>query len=252
MGEKMILEEIKKELFALQDEKYRDFQSKLIPTIESGTMIGVRTPQLRKFAKQLAKREDMNEFFNHLPHEFFDENQLHAFLISDMKDFSMCMEKITKFLPFVDNWATCDQMSPKIFRRHRQELLPYIKTWLKSDRTYEVRFAIGMLMEHFLEEDFERVYPGLVCELRSDEYYVNMMIAWYFATALAKQYEAALPFIEEIKLEPWTHNKAIQKAIESRRITPEQKTYLKSLKITSRHPKQPDVREGRNSSGISC
>ncbi len=226
----MILEEIKKELFALQDEKYRDFQSRLIPTMAREAMIGVRTPQLRKLAKQLAKREDIDVFYHQLPHEYFDENQLHAFLISDIKDVSLCLEKIALFLPFVDNWATCDQMSPKVFRKHRQELLPYIKTWLASDRTYEVRFAVGMLMEHFLDDDFELTYPGLVCELRSEEYYINMMIAWYFATALAKQYDAILPFIERMKLEPWTHNKAIQKAIESRRITPEQKAYLKSLK----------------------
>lgn len=233
----MILEEIKEELFSLQDEKYRDFQSRLIPTIECGAIIGVRTPALRKLAKQLAKREDIDLFFCQLPHEYFEENQLHAFLISEIKDFSLCMEKITPFLPFVDNWATCDQMSPKVFRRHRQELLPYIKTWLASDKTYEVRFAVGMLMAHFLDDDFDLTYPGLVCGIRSKEYYINMMIAWYFATALAKQYDAVLQFLEEKRLEPWTHNKAIQKAIESRRITPEQKEYLRGLKDTVRAEK---------------
>lgn len=227
----MIRDEIKNELFRLQDQAYRDFQSKLIPTVKPNAMIGVRTPGLRELAKQIVKREDINEFLCALPHEFFDENQLHAFIISEMKDFQMCMEKLCAFLPYVDNWATCDQMSPKVFKNHRQELLTYIKIWLASDKTYTVRFAIGMLMEHFLDEDFDILYPEMVACVRSDEYYINMMIAWYFATALAKRYEQVLPYMEEKKLDTWTHNKAIRKAIESSRITPEQKTYLRSLKI---------------------
>ena len=227
----MITDEIKEELFNLQDEKYRDFQAKLIPTVSPDTVIGVRTPALRKYASQLVKREDVQEFLDVLPHSFFDEYQLHAFIVSAMRDYDRCMEEVIRFLPYVDNWATCDQMSPKVFKKHRQELIPHIKEWIASDATYTIRFGVGMLMEHFLDEDFDPKYPELVADLRSEEYYVNMMIAWYFATALAKQYDAVLPYIENRRLDTWTHNKAIQKSVESYRITPEQKEYLKSLKI---------------------
>lgn len=227
----MITDEIKTELFRLQDEKYRSFQSKLIPTVDPESVIGVRTPELRKLAKQLVKRDDIGDFLSALPHEYFDENQLHAFIISEIKDYPKCMEELCTFLPYVDNWATCDQMSPKIFKKHKSELLSHIKRWISSKDTYTVRFAVGMLMEHFLDEDFDLSYPEMVAAIRSDEYYVNMMTAWYFATALAKQYEAILPFIEERKLDTWTHNKAIQKSIESNRIGLEQKTYLRSLKV---------------------
>ena len=227
----MSVVEIRKELFKLQDQKYRDFQSKLIPTVDPDTVIGVRTPELRKYAKKLAKQEDITEFLNDLPHHYFDENQLHAFIVSERKDYEQCINEVCRFLPFVDNWATCDQMSPKVFKKHRQELLEYIKEWIGSGETYTIRFAIGMLMEHFLEEDFDPAYLELVADVRTEEYYVNMMIAWYFATALAKQYEAVLPFIENQRLDTWTHNKAIQKSVESYRITAEQKEYLKSLKV---------------------
>lgn len=226
-----MIDEIQKELFALQDITYRDFQAKLIPNLAEGSMIGVRTPELRKLAKQMAKQEEISVFLETLPHTYFDENQLHAFIISERKDFAQCMAGLTAFLPFIDNWATCDQLSPKVFEKHRQELLPYIKEWIVSDQTYTVRFAIGMLMEHFLDKDFDTAYLEMVSAVRSEEYYINMMIAWYFATALAKQYEAALPYIEEVRLAPWTHNKAIQKAIESNRITAEQKAYLRGLKV---------------------
>lgn len=228
----MISDEIKETLFAQQDTAYRDFQAKLIPGLESGAMIGVRTPALRKLAKQLAKREEINDFLNILPHTYFDENQLHAFIVSERKDFEQCVEEVNLFLPYVDNWATCDQMSPKVFKKHRQELLPYIREWLAANQTYTVRFGIGMLMEHFLDDDFDQAYPEMVSKVRSEEYYVNMMVAWYFATALAKQYDAVLPYIEENRLAPWTHNKAIQKAVESYRISPEQKLYLKGLKVS--------------------
>lgn len=227
----MIMDEIKSELFRMQDEQYRSFQSKLIPTVEQDTVIGVRTPELRKLAKQMVKRDDVYTFLNELPHQYYDENQLHAFIVSDIKDFKCCVEEVCKFLPYVDNWATCDQMSPKIFKKHRQELLTFIREWIVSDRTYTVRFAVGMLMVHFLDEDFDLIYPEMVSKIRSDEYYINMMVAWYFATALAKQYEEVLPFIEERRLDSWTHNKAIQKSVESSRITQEQKIYLKSLKV---------------------
>lgn len=230
MTERMILDEIKEELFLQQDTVYRDFQAKLIPTIDKETVIGVRTPALRKMAKQLAKREDIGAFLEALPHTYFEENQLHAFIIAERKDFAQCMEELCAFLPYVDNWATCDQMSPKVFKKYRRELLPHIREWLVSDQTYTVRFGVGMLMAHFLDEDFDMAYPEMVSKIRSEEYYVNMMIAWYFATALAKQYEAVLPYIEEKRLETWTHNKAIQKSVESYRITPEQKGYLRGLK----------------------
>ena len=227
----MTVQAIQDELLRLQDEKYRDFQAKLMPTVEADTVIGVRTPELRKYAKQLVKREDISDFLIDLPHQYFDESQLHAFIISEMKDYDRCMEEVNHFLPYVDNWATCDQMSPKVFKKYRKELLNCIRVWIQSDKTYTVRFAIGMLMEHFLEEDFNAEYPEMVAAVRSDEYYVNMMTAWYFATALAKQYEAVVPYIEKQRLDTWTHNKTIQKSIESYRITPEQKEYLKSLKV---------------------
>lgn len=230
----MITDDIQKNLFDLQDLKYRYMQIKIIPSVEADSVIGVRTPELRKMAKQLVKNEGIQTFLDDLPHRYFDENQLHAFIISEIKDYEKCLEELERFLPHVDNWATCDQMSPKVFKKHRHELLEHIYRWIDSDRTYTVRFAIGMLMEHFLDEDFDIKYAETVAKVRSDEYYVNMMTAWYFATALAKQYETIIPFIEEKRLDDWTHNKAIQKSVESYRITDEQKTYLKSLKVKSK------------------
>lgn len=234
----MIIEEIRSRLFELQDLKYKAFQGPLIPNIDADSMIGVRTPALRKLAKEFAKREEIGEFLADLPHKYFEENQLHAFIISEMKDFDACMAEVKTFLPYVDNWATSDQLSPKVFKKHRSELLEVIRCWIDAggnpvpaDKAYTVRFATGMLMQHFLDEDFNIEYPEIVSGIRSEEYYVNMMTAWYFATALAKQYDAVLPFIENKSLDRWTHNKAIQKAVESYRITPEQKEYLKTLKI---------------------
>lgn len=231
----MILDEIRNELFKMQDTAYRDFNSKLIPTVNKESIIGVRTPELRKYAKQLAKREDIEEFLHTLPHKYFDENQLHAFIVSEIKDFKNCVDKVDEFLPYIDNWATCDQLSPKVFKKYHKELITYIKEWLESDKVYTLRFGIGMLMEHFLDEDFDISYLETVSNIRSDEYYVNMMIAWYFATALAKRYESVLPFIENRRLEIWTHNKAIQKAVESLRISDEKKEYLKNLKIKNNY-----------------
>ena len=227
----MIGEEIIEGLFRMQDPGYRDFTAKLIPDKDPGRVIGVRTPELRAYAKELSKREDAACFLHDLPHRYFEEDQLHAFMISGMKDYEQCMDEAERFLPFVDNWATCDQMSPKVFNKHRSELIEHIRIWLGSDHTYTVRFAIGMLMKLFLDDDFDIKYPRMVSRIRSDEYYVNMMRAWYFATALAKQYDSVLPFIEERKLDKWTHNKAIQKSVESFRITAEQKEYLKYLRI---------------------
>ena len=234
----MITEEIRQSLFELQDIKYRDFQAKLIPGKDTETMIGVRTPELRKLAKQMLKREDIGEFLRDLPHRYFDEDQLHAFIVSGIKEYGKYMKELRRFLPFVDNWATCDQMSPGVFKKHRPELLAEIREWLGSEHTYTVRFGIGMLMQHFLDEDFDPAYPELVAGVRSEEYYVNMMIAWYFATALAKQYDAVLPYIEGRRLDPWVHNKTIQKAIESYRVSDEQKKYLRSLKMQKKKKKQ--------------
>ena len=220
-------------LFSMQDEKYRDFQAKLLPTVDAGNVIGVRTPDLRKLAKQMVKEDDgVQDFLHELPHKYFDENQLHAFILSEMKDFDSCLDEVCRFLPFVDNWATCDQMSPKVFKKHKMELLEYIKNWIMSEETYTVRFAIGMLMEHFLGDEYDVTYSDLVATVSSEDYYVNMMRAWYFATGLAKHYDNMLQYLEGRALDVWTHNKTIQKAVESYRIGQEQKNYLKSLKIS--------------------
>ncbi len=227
----MITDEIRETLFSLRDEGYKSFQVKLIPTVSPDSVIGVRTPELRKLAKEYAKRDDIDTFLRSLPHKYFDEDQLHAFIISNIKDYEICMKEVKLFLPYINNWATCDQLSPQVFKKHRNELLDEIKLWIRSDEIYIVRFGLGMLMQHFLEEDFDPSYLEMAAKLRSDEYYVNMMIAWYFATALAKQYDEALPYIEGRKLSLWTHNKAIQKAVESYRISPKQKEYLKELRI---------------------
>lgn len=223
----MTTDEIRSRLFALQDVKYRDFQSGLIPNIPPETMIGVRTPELRQLAKEVGINED---FLAALPHRYFDENQLHAFIISAIRDKSECLRRAEEFLPYVDNWATCDQMSLKCFRKSPEELLPRIRIWIKSPHTYTVRFGVGCLMEFFLDEHFSPEYIELVSEIRSDEYYVNMMIAWYFATALAKQYETAVGYIERRSLDPWVHRKAVQKAIESSRVTDSHKQYLRTLR----------------------
>lgn len=227
----MLNDEIRESLWQQQDKKYRDFQSRLIPTVTYDAIIGVRTPILRTYAKSLLKEADVHVFLNELPHVYFEENQLHAFMISEMRDYSHSIKELCHFLPYVDNWATCDQLSPKVFKKHRTELLEWIRIWIAAPETYTIRFAIRMLMVHFLDTDFDPMYPVMVAKISSDEYYVNMMIAWYFATALAKQFETVLPFIQQKRLDTWTHNKAIQKSLESRRFTHEQKAYLKSLKI---------------------
>ena len=226
-----INERIRSQLFDLQDLKYRDFNASLIPTVDKKTVIGVRTPQLRKLAKELSKDPDIEFFLRTLPHKYYEEYNLHGLIIESMKDYDKCIAEMNKFLPYIDNWATCDIISPKIFKKHLPELLDEIKVWMSSDHTYTIRFGIEMLMSFYLDDQFKPEYPETVAGIKSQEYYVNMMIAWYFATALAKQYEAVLPFIEEKRLEKWTHNKAIQKSVESYRITPEQKAYLKTLKI---------------------
>lgn len=226
-----IKKDIEDRLFALQDKEYKEFHSRLMPTVNPDTIIGVRTPALRKLAKELAKQPKYMEYIHMLPHSYYDENNLHGFLIETIKDYGECVAAVNEFLPYVDNWATCDLMSPKVFKKHRTELLEQIKIWIASDQTYTIRYGIEMLMTHYLDEDFQKEYLEWVAQIRSEEYYVNMMIAWYFATALAKQPKDTLPYIEQNRLEVWTHNKAIQKSVESYRISAEQKAYLKTLKV---------------------
>lgn len=223
--------EIKDRLFKLQDEEYRVFETKLIPSAPADTFIGVRTPELRRLAKDLVRQEETKDFLKALPHRYFDENQLHAFIISEIKDFDACVTETERFLPYIDNWATCDQLSPGVFKKHKAELLPYIKKWIKSKETYTVRFGLGMLLAHYLDGDFKPEYLDMAAGVKSGEYYINMMIAWYFATALAKQYDATVPYIEKHRLDTWVHNKTIQKATESRRIDGRQKEYLKSMRL---------------------
>ena len=222
---------IREELFRLQDLGYRDFQSRLIPTVDPQRIIGVRTPALRALAKALLRQGEASAFLEALPHDYFDENQLHAFLLCEMKDFSACLEAVECFLPFVDNWATCDQLSPKVFRKHRPELLAPVRRWIDSGETYAVRFGLGMLLAHYLDEAFDPLYLEWAAAVPSVEYYVRMMVAWYFATALTKQWDAALPCLTERRLDGWTHNKTIQKALESDRIRPEQKELLRGLRV---------------------
>lgn len=229
--EKFAGTEIQKRLRDMRDAKYADFQAKLTPGVEPERFIGVRTPQLRAYAKELVRSGGYEDFLDDLPHRYFDENQLHAFIISEIKDYDRCMEMTEIFLPYVNNWATCDQLSPKVFARHKEDLLRHAAEWIGSADTYTVRFGTGMLMQHFLDKDFDTSYMDMVAGILSDEYYINMMRAWYFATALAKQYDAALAVLKEHRLDVWTHNRTIQKAIESRRITDEQKEYLRTLKI---------------------
>jgi 3-methyladenine DNA glycosylase AlkD len=223
--------EIQRRLFELQDLKYKEFSCKLIPTVNPNTVIGVRTPELRKLAREYAHTPQAEEFLSVLPHKYYEENNLHGFLIETIRDYDFAIQEIEAFLPYIDNWATCDQISPKVFKKHLPELYEKIKIWMRSDRTYTVRFGIGMLLSFYLGDAFRMEMPGLVAGIRSEEYYINMMIAWYFATALAKQPDAVMSFIQEQRLEKWTHNMAIQKAIESYRISDEMKSYLRTLKI---------------------
>lgn len=223
--------DIQSRLFALQDLKYRDFQCKLMPTVAPETVIGVRTPELRKLAKALSGTPEAAAFLQKLPHSYYEENNLHGFLIETIKDYDLALSAVEAFLPYIDNWATCDMSAPKIFGKHPSAFYEKIKVWLESDHIYTVRFGIGMLLGLYLDENFKPEMLELVAGIRSEEYYVNMMIAWYFATALAKQPESALPYLQQNRLAKWTHNKTIQKAIESFRINDDTKAYLRGLKI---------------------
>lgn len=222
--------EIQKKLFELQDNGYAEFQSKLTPTVPRETFIGVRVPEVRKLAKRYSKDPECQEFLKELPHQYYDENMLHGLLLSENKDYDSCINELDIFLPYVDNWAVCDIMSPKVFKKHKEELLEKIKIWAASDQVYTCRFGLEMLMTHFLDEDYKPEYLEIAAGVHSEEYYVNMMIAWFFATALAKQWDTTIPYITENRLSEWVHNKTIQKSRESYRITDKQKEYLKGLK----------------------
>lgn len=231
MTPKEVIQKVQQDLFAMQDLKYRDFHAKLMPTVEKESVIGVRVPVLRTYAKKFGKTEEAKQFLEILPHQYYEENNLHGLLIDQMKDYELCIEELIRFLPYINNWATCDILSVKAVKGHLDSYIKNIYQWLESDYTYTIRFGINMLMRYYLEEEFKIEYPEKVAAISSEEYYVNMARAWYFATALAKKYDQVLPFLEEQKMDVWTHNKTIQKAIESYRITPEQKEYLRTLKI---------------------
>jgi len=217
-------------LFELKDEKYAEFHSRLIPNIPREKIIGVRVPDMRKLAKEYSKSEESKLFLNDLPHKYYDENLLHGMLISEIKNYDKCINELDKFLPYVDNWAVCDMIYPKVFKNSREKLIEKIKIWTSSKETYICRFGILMLMKHFLDDDFKSEYLGTVANIKSDEYYLKMMIAWFFATALSKHWNETIVYLEREKLDVPVHNKTIQKARESYRITTQQKEYLKSLK----------------------
>ena len=222
--------DILKSLFESSDEKYADFQAKLTPTIERDKFIGVRVPDVRKIAKEIYKTGGFEDFLSELPHKYYDENMLHGLILSEFKDYDKCIEYVDKFLPYVDNWAVCDIMSPKCFKKNKEKLILKIIEWSRSDAVYTSRFGIEMLMSHYLDDDFKPEYLKIPAGVHLEDYYSKMMVAWFFATALSKQWDAAIPYIEQGCLDVWTHNKTIQKARESYRITPEQKEYLKTLK----------------------
>lgn len=222
--------ELQQKLFELRDDSYKEFHSRLMPGVPPDRIIGIRTPILRKFAKEFYKTDDFHAFLNDLPHQYYEENNLHAFLVEQIKDFDEAVAKTEKFLPYVDNWATCDSFKPKAFKKNTDRLTENIKVWMKSNKPYTVRYAVGLLMNLYLGENFKAEYMELVVKIKSDEYYVNMMIAWYFATAIAKRYNDAIVYIEHNRLDKWIHNKTIQKTIESYRVPEEVKEYLKTLK----------------------
>lgn len=224
------MEEIISRLLSLRDPDNAAFQQKLTPGLDAEVFLGVRVPLLRKLAAELTKNGLREPFLDELPHFYYEENLLHSILLSREKDFRVCMERIEAFLPYIDNWAVCDTLRPKVFARHRAELLPAVKAWIRSSETYTVRFGLDTLMSEYLDGDFSPELPELAASVESEEYYVRMMVAWYFATALAKQWDAVIPYMEQHRLCQWTHRKTIQKATESFRITEEQKSYLRSLR----------------------
>ena len=224
---------IRARLFALQDEGYRAFHSRLMPTVPPETVIGVRVPALRRLAKRLAGTPQAEAFLQELPHIYYEENNLHAFLLESIRDYDAALAATEKFLPYIDNWATCDSFCPKVFAKHKEDLLPVLRRWMASDHPYTVRYGMEMLMRYYLDEDFRPEHLAWAAAVHSGEYYINMMRAWYFATALAKQPEATLPWLTEKRLDVWTHNKTIQKAVESSRIPAETKAFLRTLRVRS-------------------
>lgn len=222
---------ITERLMDLRDEAYQQFQSRIVPNVPIESILGVRVPMMRKFAKEFFNEPSKEAFLNALPHRYYEENMVHIMLVCLEKDFDKCVEGLERFLPFADNWAVTDQPTPKCFVKRHKELEPVLEKWLSSEQTYTVRFAINMYMHEFLGEDFDERFPRMIAAKQGDDYYLRMVIAWYFATALAKQYDAVLPYIENHVLPPWTHNKTIQKAIESFRVTDEHKAYLRTLKV---------------------
>lgn len=226
--------DVSERLYELKDEKYGDFQAKLVPNIPRESVLGIRVPDIRKLAKELVRNGGYESFIDDLPHKYYDENMLHAAILSEIKDYDIALSATEKFLPYIDNWAVCDTLIPKVFKKHPDIFVKDVLRWCKSDLTYTCRYGVGMLMRNFLDEEFKTEYLDVPCQIHSDEYYVKMMVAWYFATALAKKWDDVIPYIEDKRLEVWTHNKAIQKAIESYRITDDQKKYLRTLKIKER------------------
>lgn len=226
-----IVENVRARLFEMQDLGYKEFHCKLMPTVPPEVVIGVRTPEIRKLARELSKTpEEAEEYLQSFPHQYYEENNLHGAILSLLWDYGQTVEALEAFLPYVDNWATCDLINPRAFQKHPGQLPEQARCWMASEHVYTVRFGIGVLLGFYLDEEFRPEYLEWVAQVRGGEYYVDMMAAWYFATALAKQYDAALPWLEQGKLGDWVHNKTIQKAIESRRITEEQKAYLRTLK----------------------
>lgn len=223
---------VQERLFQMQDLEYKAFQCKLMPNVAPERVIGVRTPELRKYARELSKQPEAAEFMLALPHKYYEELNLHGLLVETIKDYNTAIKAVSVLLPHVDNWATCDLITPKVFGKHLQELMEQIKLWIASGETYTVRFGVEMLMNFYLGEAFDISQPAMAAAIESEEYYVKMMVAWYFATALAKQKEAVMPFFTEKRLPDWTHNKAIQKAMESFRIDADTKAYLRTLKVT--------------------
>ena len=217
-------------LIAVRDGEYRAFQVKLVPNIPAETVLGVRTPDMRRIAKEIKGTEEGEAFLSTLPHPYYEENLIHFFLLAEIKDFDACVNAVEAFLPYVDCWPVSDQATPKAFRKNHEKLLPHIKKWIASEHVYTARFGLRMLMNEFLDNDFRPEYLALAASNPGEDYYLKMMVAWYFATALAKRYDETVPYIENRALDPWVHKKAIQKALESFRVTPEHKTYLKSLR----------------------
>ena len=217
-------------LMKYQDLEYRDFQSRIVPNIDKKTIIGVRTPQMREIVKDIYGTDEATKFIKKLPHKYYEENLVHFFLISKIKVFDECVKEVERFLPYIDCWPVCDQSSPTVFKKHHDKLLPLIKKWIDSDHIYTSRFGMRILMNEFLDKDFREEYLEWVASKKSEDYYLKMMVAWYFATALAKQYDATIKYIENKKLDPWVHQKTIQKAIESFRVSDEHKAYLRTLK----------------------